>query len=299
MAGKPGFNGLSPSEWTVLSRSIFNSKDVSSPREDFHKEHGATFSIALAERAIKMYSGVDDTVFDPFLGTGTTVVAARQNNRNSVGIELYDRFAEIAEGRVKQKTLGEQKETKIYRGNCLEQIKQVEDSTIQLTFTSPPYADFIHRSVKDRERRAKGSMPSLIATENKSSVNAYGDSDIDFGNKEYPLFLESVTELMKEIYRITKPGGYNVWVVKDHRDTKNLQPYIDVHSDMAKCGQEAGFLYHDLIIWDQNDQRRLVLLGYPSVFYTNQNHSYLVVLRKPTEKQQKQLDKRRQKEDVE
>lgn len=299
MAGKPGFNGLTPSEWTVLSRSVFNSRDVSSPREDFHKEHGATFSVALAERAVKIYSAVDDIVFDPFLGTGTTVVAARQNNRNSIGIELYDRFAEIAEGRLKQKTLGEQKDTKILRGNCLDKIKEIEDLTVQLTFTSPPYADFIHRSVKDRERRARGSMPSLIATENKSSVNAYGDSEIDFGNKEYPLFLDSVTELMKEIYRITKPGGYNVWVVKDHRDTKNLQPYIDVHSDMAKCGEEAGFFYHDLIIWDQNDQRRLVLLGYPSVFYTNQNHSYLVVLRKPTEKQQKQLDKRREKDEAE
>ena len=42
-----------------------------------------------------------------------------------------------------------------------------------------------------------------------------------------------------------------------------------------------GFLYHDLIVWDQNDQRSLVLLGYPTVFYVNQNHSYLVVLRKP------------------
>ena len=294
MAGKPGFNGLTPSEWTGLSRSIFSSRDVSSPREDFHKEHGATFSVALAERAIRMYSAVNDVVFDPFLGTGTTVVAARQNNRHSIGIELYKHFAEIAVGRVKQQTLGEPMETKVLRGNCLERIRAIDDLSIQLTFTSPPYADFIHRSVKDRKRRAKGSTPSVIATENNSSVNAYGDSDVDFGNKTYPSFLESVLKLMREIYRITKPGGYNVWVVKDHRDTKNLQPYIDVHSDVARCGVEAGFLYHDLIIWDQNDQRRLVLLGYPTVFYTNQNHSYLVVLRKPTEKQQKQLDKRRE-----
>jgi len=296
MAGKPGFNGLTPQEWTALSRSVFDSRSVSSPREDFHKEHGATFSVALAERAIRTYSAENDTVFDPFLGTGTTVVAARQNNRHSVGIELYDRFAEIAISRVNQKTLGEQKQTRILKGNCLDEIKLVDDSSVQLTFTSPPYADFIHRSVKDREKRSKGKMPSIIATQNKSSVNAYGDAEVDFGNKKYPLFLESVTKLMKQIFRITKPGGYNVWVVKDHRDTKNLLPYIDVHSDMAKCGQDAGFLYHDLIIWDQNEQRRLVLLGYPSVFYTNQNHSYLVVLRKPTIEQKKTLERRYRKE---
>jgi DNA modification methylase len=294
MAGKPGFNGLTPSEWTILSRSVFDSRAVSSPREKFHKEHGATFSVALAERAIKMYSSEDDIIFDPFLGTGTTVVAARQNERKSIGIELYERFAQIAEDRISQQLLGESKSTNVLRGNCLERIKEIEDLSIQLTFTSPPYADFIHRSVKDRERRAKGSMPSLISTNNNSTVNAYGESDIDFGNQRYPLFLESVTELMVELYRITKPGGYNVWVVKDHRDTKNLKPYIDVHSDIARCGEKAGFLHHDLIIWDQNEQRRLVLLGYPSVFYVNQNHSYLVVLRKPTEKQQKILDKRRE-----
>ena len=67
MAGKPGFNGLTPSEWTILSRSVFDSRAVSSPREKFHKEHGATFSVALAERAIKMYSSEDDIIFDPFL----------------------------------------------------------------------------------------------------------------------------------------------------------------------------------------------------------------------------------------
>ena len=117
------------------------------------------------------------------------MVAARQNNRHSVGIELYDRFAEIAINRVNQKTLGEQKQTRILKGNCLDEIKLVDDSSVQLTFTSPPYADFIHRSVKDREKRSKGKMPSIIATQNKSSVNAYGDAEVDFGNKNIPCFL--------------------------------------------------------------------------------------------------------------
>ena len=40
------------------------------------------------------------------------------------------------------------------------------------------------------------------------------------------------------------------------------------------------FKLHDLIVWDQNEQRSLVLLGYPSVFYTNQNCSFIVVMRK-------------------
>ena len=85
---------------------------------------------------------------------------------------------------------------------------------------------------------------------------------------------------MKKLYYKTKPNGYNIWLVKDYRDTKNKIPYIDLHGNIAQSGIEAGFKYHDLIIWDQNERRKLVLLGYPSVFYVNQNHSFIVVLRK-------------------
>ncbi len=304
MAGKPGFNGLSTRDWTLLSASVFSSREVSSARNEFHKEHGATFPLALAERAISLYAGEDDTVLDPFLGTGTTIIAACKLNRKGIGFELYDRFAFIAINLLEEEktqrnmraSIGQDRvlntdDLKIVEGDCLELIKELEGNSIQLTFTSPPYADFIHKSVKDREKRAKSTMPSAIVTENKSSVSAYGESDRDFGNLDYESFLISVEELMAEIYRVTKPGGYNVWVVKDYRDTKNLKPYIDVHTGIANAGANVGFFYHDLIIWDQNAQRTLVLNGYPSVFYTNQNHSYLVVLRKPTIKQAKQLEK--------
>ena len=47
---------------------------------------------------------------------------------------------------------------------------------------------------------------------------------------------------------------------------KNGIPYIPFHSDLAMLGEQVGFKYHDLIVWDQNEQRSLVLLGYPSVF---------------------------------
>ena len=95
MAGGPGFNGLNPTEWTLLSGSVFNSKAVSSTRNDFQKEHGATYPQALAERTIKMYAGEGDTVLDPFLGTGTTSIAACALGRKSVGFELYERFAKV------------------------------------------------------------------------------------------------------------------------------------------------------------------------------------------------------------
>ena len=71
---KKTFNGLSATEWAALSSSVWN--DVSSARAKKHLDHGATYPEKLCDRLIAMYSRVGDTVLDPFLGTGTTVVSA-------------------------------------------------------------------------------------------------------------------------------------------------------------------------------------------------------------------------------
>lgn len=52
------------------------------------RDHPAPFPLALAERLIRMFSFVGDTVFDPFLGTGTTSAAAAGCGRNSIGSEV-------------------------------------------------------------------------------------------------------------------------------------------------------------------------------------------------------------------
>ncbi len=50
--------------------------------------HPAPFPLKLAERIIRMFSFVGDTVLDPFLGTGTTSIAAANWGRNSLGVEI-------------------------------------------------------------------------------------------------------------------------------------------------------------------------------------------------------------------
>jgi len=277
--GRRGFNGLTPREWTQLSKSVWTAREVSSPRESYHLEHGATFSTALAERVIRLYTKEGDLVFDPFLGVGTTLVAARRLNRRGVGIELYEKFVKVAKEVLGQQTLVEKPDQRVICGDCREQLKWIEPDTVQLMFTSPPYANFIQRSVKDRKKTHKTSR---FVFDNKSVVKQYGEDPRDFGNLPYDEFLNEVKALMQKLFIVTKPGGYNVWVVKDCRDPQNGVPFVDFHSDIGRLGKETGFLYHDLIVWDQNEQRSLVLLGYPSVFYVNINHTFLVVLRKST-----------------
>lgn len=60
------------------------------------RDHPAPYPEELAYRLIRMFSFVGDTVLDPFLGTGTTSVAASKAGRHSIGVELERRFVELA-----------------------------------------------------------------------------------------------------------------------------------------------------------------------------------------------------------
>jgi DNA modification methylase len=274
---KVGFNGLTPSQWALCSKNVWN--DLSSPRNKYQLEHGAVFPVKLAERLLQMYSKEGDWVFDPFLGIGTTLIAAQNLKRNGVGIELNPRFAEIARQWLKNdcNLFSQDYEFNVINDDCRNLQWHVRENSIQVTVTSPPYANFIRKSVEDRQKTHK---TSVIAFENNSTVKPYSDDTRDFGNLPYQKFLDEIKLILQHNFAVTKFGGYSAWVVKDYRDTKNGIPYVPFHSDLARVGEEVGFKFHDLVVWDQTGQRRLVLLGYPSVFYTNQNCSFIVVFRK-------------------
>ncbi len=65
------------------------------------KDHPAPFPVSIAERLIRMFSFVGDTVIDPFVGTGTTMLAASQAGRDSVGIEIEPSYLKFAEKRLR------------------------------------------------------------------------------------------------------------------------------------------------------------------------------------------------------
>lgn len=75
------------------------------PREQNYPEHSACFPIALAQKAIKAWTHGQELVLDPFLGSGTTAVAAKQLGRRFIGIEIEERYAAIAKQRLAQEVL--------------------------------------------------------------------------------------------------------------------------------------------------------------------------------------------------
>lgn len=68
------------------------------------REHPAPYPEELAERLIRMFSFVGDTVLDPFMGTGTTSVSAARWGRNSISVEIDPHYFAMAERRVRHAT---------------------------------------------------------------------------------------------------------------------------------------------------------------------------------------------------
>lgn len=64
------------------------------------REHPAPFPLKLASRLIHMFSFVEDTVLDPFCGTGTTMLAAMNHGRNSIGVEIDPAYSRMAARRL-------------------------------------------------------------------------------------------------------------------------------------------------------------------------------------------------------
>lgn len=85
---KPEYNAWFQQFWNITGAST--------------RQHPAPFPVDLAYRLIRMFSFVGDTVLDPFVGTGTTCIAAMKCGRNSVGIETDEVYLQQARRRAER-----------------------------------------------------------------------------------------------------------------------------------------------------------------------------------------------------
>jgi site-specific DNA-methyltransferase (adenine-specific) len=70
------------------------------------REHPAPFPEKVAYRLVRMFSFTGDTVLDPFMGTGTTLLAAARSDRNAIGVELEAEYIRIAQRKLDKQLLG-------------------------------------------------------------------------------------------------------------------------------------------------------------------------------------------------
>lgn len=91
-----GESDISPTEFLEATLSIWNIQPESAQRV----QHPAPFPVELAERVIQLYSYVGDVVLDPFVGSGSTCVAAVRRRRHYVGYDISTKYCALARTRI-------------------------------------------------------------------------------------------------------------------------------------------------------------------------------------------------------
>ena len=91
-----GISDIKRDEFIKWTNGLWNFSGESKRRVG----HPAPFPVELPKRCIKLLSYVGDTVLDPFLGSGSTLVAAALLNRKGIGVEIDEKYCEIAKKRL-------------------------------------------------------------------------------------------------------------------------------------------------------------------------------------------------------
>jgi len=268
---KNALNNLTGSEWAQSSKSVVAYEDVRSEKQ---RIHGASFPQTLAEHQIMTYTKRGQTVLDPFVGVGTTLDACVALHRHGIGIELNSSFVQLANEDLAKSEWGLKQ--KLICDDARNLLKHVPENSVDFVLTSPPYANMLKKVQRQFLYKWKpfGFRPV-------KNARPYSNDQRDIGNLSYDECLTVLGQIFRDTLAISRKNSYATWVVKDFRNLKNGQPYVNFHGDIINIGSEAGWKMWDLRVFDQTRFRPLVVLGIPSRnFYVNIGHSFMLTFKK-------------------
>jgi DNA modification methylase len=110
--------GKNISNWVGKER-VYPTNVLHMATESSNKKHSAVFPVGLPAWFIRLFTLPDQVVLDPFMGSGTTAVAAKQLGRAYVGIEKESEYCAVAAKRISGVTFGEALETSADEIDCL------------------------------------------------------------------------------------------------------------------------------------------------------------------------------------
>jgi DNA modification methylase len=268
MARKNLLNDLDPKSWLKFQKSWFIHNPP--PRKKGVLVHPAKFPETMAQEFIEFFTKEGQTVLDPMAGTGSTLVAALRCGRNSYGIELNSKYAEIARQIItaERSELGlkvESLKSEIITGNATSAV-EYQIPTIDYVLTSPPYWDML---------RARGAETQKKRRTTANLDVFYSDDPEDLGNiDDYEAFVEKLVNIYSGLKPLLRERAYLTIIVKNVKKGGKIYPLA------WDIGRELGKVYtmKDEKIWCQDNQR-LAPYGMNSAWVSNTFHHYCLQFR--------------------
>jgi len=267
-------NDLDGKEWQRNSISIWS--DIEKTPEERGLHHPAMFPSMLVERLANCFTRCDErVVLDPFMGSGSTLVACARMGKFGIGFEVYPKYVDLARRRLQhggffasaaqQDSPLEDDAYRIYDADARRITEFLEPNSVDLCVTSPPYWDIL-----SQQRTADGK-----------ATRDYGAAPEDISRiSDYWGFVDALCNVFRGVLTVLKPGKYCVVNVMDIRKKDVFYPF---HADLARHMERIGFVYDDMIIWDRRrEYNNMRPLGYPSVFRVNRAHEFLLIFLKPS-----------------
>ncbi len=261
-------NDLDSKTWLKFQKSWFIHNPP--PRKKGVLRHPAKFPETMAQEFIEFFTKKGQTVLDPMAGTGSALVAALRCERNSFGVELNPKYAElarqiIAEERSELGGTVENLKSEMITGNAAH-ISNYSFPTIDYVLTSPPYWDMLRARGAETQKKRRAA-PELDVF--------YSDDPEDLGNiDDYDQFVTRLVAIYTGLKPLLREKAYLTIIVKNVKKGGKIYPLA------WDLGRELGKIYtlKDERLWLQENQR-LSPFGLGSAWVSNTFHHYCLQFR--------------------
>jgi len=221
--------------------------------------HPATFPIALAKKVIELFTHKGEMVLEPFVGSGTTLVAAQDTDRNAVGFDLQQKYIDLCKSRLVQTTLFSNAKQLAVQDDARDIPQYLNPESVSLIFTSPPYANLLNRERKNKSRRFRNN-------EQLGKVEQYSQDPRDLGTMPIDDYTTVMGDIFQSLLPLLRPKAHCVINVPDMWwENKRITIHIALVEELRKRGYEL----RNIIIWDRtNVVNQIGIFGWPSNYIT-------------------------------
>ena len=250
---------IEPKEWMKSQLGVW--QFYYEKRDIRDKElHPATFPISLARKAIDLFTHKGELVVDPFAGSGTTLLAARDAGRNALGFDLQEKYVELSDRRLAAEPVNGTLQRAV-RADAREIPRHVAPETVKLIFTSPPYANLLNRPRANKSRRTHDRKNAQLG-----KVEQYSQDPRDLGTLDLDRYSAEMESIFRGLLPLLKPKAHCVINVPDMW-LENRR--ITIHISIVDALRRAGYELRNIIIWDRtNIVNRIGIFGWPSNYIT-------------------------------